>query len=193
MTISTSLGIFKKEEGERGGLSANDFAFGAVGSAVSLSAGYIAMKSSEHFLEKWGLKSIEAQTYFNLYQGLGNISNALLRGVLKTFAVFYIALLVPIIEEWFFRDLMYKLQESENPNGDKMTARVYRVIANGVIFGAFHFSFLQGWANILIVVVSTIAGLVFALLRELRGDRSASTIAHSLNNSFVLFVNFLKI
>lgn len=177
---------------EPGKFSPADVAYGALGTSISLSVGYGAMRGAEHLMHNWGVNGLDSNTYFHLYDSVGKVSNGLLRGVLKSLAVVYVVLLVPIIEEWFFRDLMYKWQESNSP-GEKTSARIYRVISNGLIFGAFHFSLLLGWSNILVVVVSTIAGIVFALLRELRGDRWASTIAHSLNNSFVLFFNFSRI
>ncbi len=177
---------------EPGKFSPADVAYGALGSSVSISMGYGAMKGAQHVMANWGFNVVESHSYFHLYDSLGKVSHTLLRGVLKSLSVVYVVLLVPIVEEWFFRDLMYKWQESNSP-GEKTSTRVFRVISNGLIFGAFHFSLLLGWSNILVVVVSTIAGIVFALLRELRGDRWGSTIAHSLNNSFVLFFNFLRI
>lgn len=184
---------YKKEKGDLGRLTPRDIELGVMGGAISLSMGYFVLKGSEFFMEMLGLKSAHAQSYFFIYESLGKISHALLRGVLRVFAVVYVTLLVPIVEEWFFRDLIYKMQESEKPAEEPIGARIYRVISSGIIFGAFHFSLLQGWANIAIVAVSTVAGVVFAVLRELTGDRWSSTVAHSLNNSLVLFVNVLKI
>jgi len=180
------VSYYKKEE-DLNSLSLDDLTLGAVGSLTSLSVGYVVMKGSERILEEWGIQNLESQTYFQVYETIEKISSGLLRGILKCLAIVYVAILVPVLEEWIFRDLLYKWQE------ESLSSRVYRVLANGIVFGAFHYSIMQGWANILIVAVTTIAGIVFAALRELRGDRWASTVAHSLNNSLVLGMNFLRI
>ncbi len=173
--------------------SLKDVGYGAAGSCVSLTLGYGGMLGAKQLMQYWGVKGIETQSYFYLYEFIGKIANGLLRTILKSMAVVYVIILVPIIEEWFFRDLIYKWQESVSPPGEKLSTRIYRVISNGLIFGAFHFSLLLGWSNIPIVIVSTIAGIAFALLREWTGNRWASTVAHSLNNSAVLFINFFRI
>ncbi|MBS0628845.1 MAG: CPBP family intramembrane metalloprotease [Verrucomicrobia bacterium] len=191
MTVATSVALLKKDE--VGAFTSSDLLLGAAGSTVSLSLGYGAMRGTKIFLEKWGVSELQSQSYFHIYDWIGTLSNSLLRGILKSIAVVYIILLVPIVEEWFFRDVMYSWQEGSSLNSDHFSSRVFRVLSNGLIFGAFHFSLLLGWSNVLIVVVSTIAGLVFSLLRELTGDQWSSTVAHSLNNSFVLFINVLRI
>lgn len=173
--------------------SIGDVAYGAVGSSVSLTLGYGGMLAAKQLMQYWGVRGVENQSYFYIYEFIGKIASGMLRGILKSMAVVYVIILVPIIEEWFFRDLIYKWQESVSPPGATLSTRIYRIVSNGLIFGAFHFSLLLGWSNIPIVVVSTIAGIAFALLREWRGNRWASTVAHSLNNSAVLFINFFRI
>lgn len=174
-------------------MAPSDILLGAGGSAVSLSLGYGALSYTRRVMENWGVGTTGSQSYFHLYDVIGTVSSGLLRGILKTVAIFYIVVLIPIVEEWFFRGVMYSWQEATAPAENKMSARIFRVLSNGLVFGAFHFNLLLGWTSIPIVVVSTIAGIVFSSLRELSGDFWASTVAHSLNNSAVLFVNILRI
>lgn len=174
-------------------LEKNDIGLGAIGSAVSLSAGYVAMESSAHLIKKFGVILNEPQTFFRFYESLSKISHGLLRGIAKSVAVVYVILLVPILEEFFFRDLIYKWQEDHALAGEKCAAKVYRVLSNGIIFGAIHFSFFQGWANVPILAVTMVAGIVFAALRELTGNTRASTVAHCMNNSFFMLMKYLKV
>jgi len=169
-----------------------DLALGVAGSTVSLPAGFAAMKTSECFLEKWGLKNAETQSFFPLYESLSEISNKLLRGVLKALCVVYITLFIPIVEEWFFRSYLYQLQESANTQEESLWSKVYRVFSNALVFSAIHYSFVQGWANIPILVVTTVVGVVFATLREISKSWRASAVAHCLNNSFMMMTLFLK-
>lgn len=173
-------------------ISYDDFQLGVIGSAVSLSTGYVVMETSAHLMKQWGLSFTESQTFFPFYETLSQMGQGLLRGVLKLLAVVYVILIVPIVEEWFFRDLLYSFQERGDPHKDAMGLRVYRVISNGVVFGAFHVSLFQGWANIPILTVTTVTGIIFATLREMTGNIRASTVAHSLNNSFFMLMKYIK-
>jgi len=188
--VTFSSPAFSQLEPNASSMSLRDLSFGAIGSSISLIAGFSSMISTEYLMEKWGLKNSNSQSYI-FYEYLEKIPQALLRGMLKTFAVLYIILLIPILEEWFFRDLIYGWQ-TENSKEEIRETKIYRVVSNAVIFGVFHLSLLNGWANIPIFVASTISGIVFATLREITRNCWASTIAHSLNNSFVLMMNFFK-
>jgi membrane protease YdiL (CAAX protease family) len=189
--VAESAALLRKEN--VGSFTSSDLLLGAAGSTVSLTIGYGAQRYTQDLLENTGINLANSQSYFHIYDWLATVSSGLVRGILKATAVFSIVLLIPIIEEWVFRDLMYSWQEASNANGNRFASRAFRVISNAIVFGAFHFSPLLGWSNIPIIVVSTIAGFVFSLLRELTGDRWASVVAHSMNNSFVLFINFLRI
>ncbi len=191
--MTAAIPIARLKNDEVGQFTPTDILLGAAGSVVSIGIGYGAMRGTQVLMENWALKGLESQSYFHLYDWLGTVSSGLLRGILKSVAIAYIVILIPIVEEWFFRDVLYSWQEAKSSSPDKLSSRIYRVLSNGLVFGAFHFSLLLGWSNIPIVAVSTIAGFVFSLLRELTGDRWASTVAHSLNNSFVLFINVLRI
>ncbi len=173
-------------------LSQDEIKLGALGSALALSSGYVAMETSVSLMKRWGLSALEPQTFFQFYETLSQISSSLLRGVFKSIAVVYVTLIVPIVEEWFFRDLLYSFQERNSYPSENLGLRVYRVISNGVLFGAFHVSLFQGWANIPILTVTTIVGVVFAALREVTGNARASTVAHCFNNSFFMLMKYLK-
>lgn len=162
-----------------------DLAYGAVGSGISFTSGYVAMKGTESLLEQYGLITPDPETHYRIFEILETISNEFMRGLFKTAAVMFIVFIMPIAEEWFFRDLIYKRQElgaKENSIG----TRAYRVISNGVIFGAFHFHPGRGFMNIPLIVASTVAGIGFATLREMTGNPRASTIAHILNSSILV-------
>lgn len=160
-----------------------DVLLGTTGSAVSLSAGFGALRGTHALMETWGLPLQEDPTYFSYFGAFSKIADPLLRTVLKTLAVVYITILIPIIESWFFHNMLYSWQETKS---DGLFVRSYRVLTNALIFGAFHYSLFAGWANIPILVVSTIAGIVFAALREITGNVRATTIAHMLNNTIVM-------
>jgi len=165
-----------------------DISLGVRGGVTSLTGGFAALKGSEYLMQKWGVRTSNPQTFFRYYEQLQDVSNMLLRGALKTLVIFYVVIFVPIVEEWLFRDVIYAFQEKET-----QASRIYRVLSNGIVFGAFHVNIFYGVANIPVVAVATFAGVVFAALREKTGNIYASTIAHSINNAFVLFLNFLKI
>lgn len=163
-----------------------DFVLGAKGAAISLTAGFITLQTSQFLMNTWGFPIAKRYAFFQFYEHLQSVGNFLLRGVLKTLTIFYIVILVPLIEEWVFREWIYQMQEESG------ASKIYRVISNGILFGAFHYSFYLGWANIPIIAVTAVAGIVFAALREIRKNSYASTIAHSLNNAAVfLFLNII--
>lgn len=149
------------------------------------------METSVSLMRKWGLPQ-QSHTFFQFYETLSQIGQGFLRGMLKCIAIVYVILIVPIVEEWFFRDLLYSFQENGHRSNDSLGVRVCRVITNGVVFGAFHISVFQGWANIPIMTVTTVAGVVFAALREMTGNARASTVAHSLNNSFFMLLKYVR-
>ncbi len=176
-------------------ISKKDVVLGVAGASVSLSAGYAAMKATESLLCRWIGKCSQLQAHFHLYKYVEGISNEFLRRSLEISVTAYAVLLIPIVEEWLFRDVIHSKLEEKIP-GNGLSSRVLRVFASGAIFGAVHFGFAPGWMNILMFVVSAVTGVVFAVLREITGNRWAPTFAHVLNNSFMLFLlssNVLKI
>lgn len=160
-----------------------DVVYGATASAISLPTSYGVMRLSHAALEQWGVKPVETQNYFRYYESFSKLSNPFLKTLLKAVAVAYAIIIIPIMEEWFFRGVVYDWLKD---NSQETIPRVFRVVSNALIFGAFHFSFFYGWGNLSILVVSTIAGMVFATLREITGNVRASTIAHMINNTVVL-------
>lgn len=160
-----------------------DLVLAAAGSTLSLPAGYAALYGTSHLMEASGIREIGAQSYFHYHESFKKIANPFLRTALKAVSIFYITLFVPILEEWVFRNKIYGWQEAQsNPNKDSSIQRMYRILSNALLFGAFHFNIFHGWANFPVLVVSTIVGVVFAALREITGNYRASTIAHVLNN-----------
>lgn len=163
-------------------LETEDLYLGTSAAAASLTSGFIALRGSTALLDAAGYKFKTAQSFFLLPDKIGAIKNSLLRGALKAFSVFSIVILAPIVEEWLFRYEIYKWQE-EDP-----APKAYRIMSNAVIFGAFHYSIFLGMANIPIVLCASISGVVFATLREMRGNCYASVIAHSINNAVLLLL-----
>ena len=173
--------------------SPRDVGLGAIGSSIALTQGYVTMKGAESLMRSWGIQVDESQTVFRIYDSLDNIANPLLRISLKAIAIVYVILLMPVVEEWFFREWIYRKQLSENFEQDTRVQKAYRILTNGLIFGAFHLGPFRGWVGIPIFAVSAISGIIFAILREMTQNLWASTIAHSLNNTFVLFITLFKI
>lgn len=164
-----------------------DLALGLAGSCISLPLGFGAMKGTLSLMNSWGIPLGEEQTHFHLLEILSKVKQPFLRVALKICAVAYVTLLIPLIEEWVFRGLLYQQQEKVI-QGNDLSKRFIRILTNALIFGAFHISLFQGWTNLPLVVVSSVAGLVFASLRELTGSWRASAICHILNNTLVLLV-----
>lgn len=173
--------------------SSRDMALGVLGTSIALPLGYSAMKGAGYFMTQWDLPIEESFTVFRFYDALEKVSDSVLRSALKVLAILYVVIITPIIEEWVFRGLIYKWQSSDAGQVESSAYKTYRILSNALICGAFHIHPLQGWVNIPIFAVSTISGIVFATLREITQNQWASTIAHSLNNTFVLFITFLKI
>jgi len=164
-----------------------DFSLGTRGAIISLTGGFAALKGSEYLMQNLGIRVSNPQIFFRYYEHLQGVSNMLLRGALKILAIFYVVIFVPIVEEWLFRDAIYGWQKKEG-----QASKTYRILSNGILFGAFHVNIFYGIANIPVVAVATFAGIVFAALREKTGNIYASTIAHSINNAVVLFLSFLR-
>ena len=163
-----------------------DALYGVTGSFLSLSIGYHVMKGAESVMESYSLPLQERVNYFNFYKGFSQLKDPLLRGALKILAVVYTSVFIPILESWLFHDMIYTWQERNDELKEGEHIRVFRVISNSCIFGAFHFSIFAGWANLPILAVSTVVGVIFAALREIRGNNRATMIAHILNNAIVM-------
>ena len=127
---------------------------------------------------------------YPLYDKLSYLSQPFLRGMLKTFFISYVLLIGPVVEEWVFRDILYSKQVQSKTPSFFFTQRIYRIVANGLIFGAFHLNLIHGWGNLPIFVVTTVAGIVFASLREKTGNVRASTAAHCMNNCCLMAWKF---
>lgn len=99
----------------------------------------------------------------------------------KTALAVYIVVIGPIFEEYLFRHLLQNythwLQGS-----DALSARVLRVLGNGVVFGAAHLSPFQGYTNIPVFLFTFILGCIMAAQREITGDIVSSSTTHMLHN-----------
>lgn len=163
----------------------SSFALGSVGGAVSTSLGYLAYSSSKSLLAASGINTNHPRIFLRIYSQFQSISNSMIQLFAKVSFLFYLVVFIPIVEEWLFRDVIYSKQV------DGGGGRVFRVLTNAVLFGALHFSLFLGWSNVPAIAFVTIAGVVFAALRELTGDHRASIIAHSINNCVVVFIGLL--
>lgn len=167
-----------------------DTCYGVAGAAVSVTAGYGAMAGSTYLLRSWGFRGA-LWTPFWLYESAKALRPPWVQTAVKLFSLLFVALIGPIAEEKIFRGLFYDWQESKGSVPDSRGARVERVLLNGVLFGLLHSRPLYGWALLPLILVSIVSGVVFASLREITGSHFAPTVAHCLNNTFVIGCYFL--
>lgn len=117
----------------------------------------------------------------------------------------YAAIGAPLVEEALFRGALRDYFESAEPQGrwkivknrlheffhGKATtsilhgSRLKTILKTSLLFGLAHGSWGQGWTNVPIIGVTTMMGLIFAILRELTGDLWASTALHATHNTMV--------
>lgn len=117
----------------------------------------------------------------------------------------YASIGAPLIEEVLFRGALRDYFESAEPRGrwDIVKARLQEflhgkattsllhgsrlktILKTSLLFGLAHGSWGQGWTNVPIIAVTTLMGLIFAVLRELTGDLWASTALHATHNTMV--------
>ena len=163
-----------------------DIAYGVAGSAIALPLNYGIMAGTDALLRSYGVERKEPQDIVRIYEAIGVVASAFFQVILKVLLIAYIVLIGPILEEWLFRDKLYSWQESAKQANESYLDKGFRVVSNGLLFGAMHYGPSQGWTNIPIIAVTSVSGIVFASIREMTGSWRASTISHSLNNAFVM-------
>ena len=134
----------------------------------------------------FGLQIAEDQDIFQIWKHLGTISPNFLSIASKVALLGYVVLIGPVIEEFLFRGLFHEMILDSLGGPDSILSRVLAVFGDGFIFGLAHLSIAQGWANVPIFIGTFILGCIFASLREVTGDITASSTAHILHNGFVM-------
>jgi len=160
-----------------------DLAFGTAGAGVALGANIAVHLSSCYLLNQLGYTVDEPQDVMRALDGISAIASPFLQLILKVALVVYIVLLAPLFEEYIFRDKLWSYQESDKPEQETFGDKAYRVVSNGVIFGAVHLSPAQGVANIPIFLSTMVGGVVMAALRQWTGNSRAAKVCHVAHNS----------
>lgn len=111
--------------------------------------------------------------FMKLIESSGNTSsNISVNGDIKTFIFLFISMVVlaPIIEELFFRGLLYN-------ELNKRRSLLFSMIISSLFFGILHgFTFIQ----------TSIMGIIFALIYQVTGNIKISIASHALNNFLAL-------
>lgn len=98
-------------------------------------------------------------------------------------------LLGPLIEEFYFRVLLYSAMKFSTKilGLPESTDRILRIVANGLLFGMAHNANETKLQNKIIVVTSSIiSGFLLSSLKEKTGGMLAPFIAHASNNLLAL-------
>ncbi len=136
-------------------------------------------------MKTFGMERTADQEIIAIWKGFDAI-------LLKIALLVYIVILGPILEEYVFRNLLQGATRWVQGSDDLM-ARVIRVLANGVCFGACHLSPAQGYTNIPIFAATFIMGCIFATMREVSGDIVASSTTHILHNGTAMAQFLLRV
>ena len=130
------------------------------------------------------------QDAINLLEATNKCNSTIFRTFLKVVLVGYITILGPIIEEYLFRNRLYKWIRDKQPSPDSLISKISRIFINAICFGLCHFSPFQGWTNISIIMLTTFLGIVLSTLRELTPNIVASSTCHILHNAFSTILIF---
>lgn len=133
-----------------------------------------------------GLKIAEDQDIFQIWKSLGSMSPSILGVVSKVALLGYVVLIGPVVEEFLFRGLLHQTIVDFLGGPDSILCRILAVFGDGFIFGLAHLSIAQGSANVPIFIGTFILGCIFATLREVTGDITASSTAHIVHNGCVM-------
>lgn len=96
-------------------------------------------------------------------------------------SIIHIVFLAPICEEIFFRGIIFTKLRYILPNS-------LAILIQALIFGAFHGG-LSG--DIVRVSLSTVSGIIFALLYNYTNNLTSSILFHSCSNILVIILNLL--
>lgn len=147
----------------------------------------VVRKGCYKLFERWGIDAHQSQTPIAIFDAIAAVMTPFLRTLLKVGMTVYLVLLGPILEEWIFRNKFWV----EGTRQEYFATKLFRLVANAVVFGLLHISPSQGWMNLPIFLIVTLSGLVLASLREYTGSSRAPTIAHILHNSTMMLRHHL--
>ncbi len=156
---------------------------------------YVATLAEEGLKASGKVFEYPADDVIRLFEDLTSLQgNALMTALRITGQLALTTLLVviePVVKEAIFRgwihDRTKSLQEWVwGPRADSTIQKIVRVVISGVIFGSYHLSPFQGWANIPIFVATGSAGIVLAALKEWRGNSTSNVTAHMIHNVIAL-------
>jgi membrane protease YdiL (CAAX protease family) len=91
----------------------------------------------------------------------------------------------PIVEELFFRGLVMRALRGKLSGGTT-------IVAQGLIFGAYHMDVSRGWSNIGLALVLASVGMVLGLLARTFRRLGPDIGAHALFNGVVFAVLYLS-
>ncbi|MBX7067508.1 MAG: CPBP family intramembrane metalloprotease [Parachlamydiales bacterium] len=140
----------------------------------------------------------ESQDAVRLIQWIQEIGSTVVRTALLTTFLFYVVILGPILEEAIFRGGFNGWMKT------KMEGWGYDVINNtfhkaiywticGTVFGLAHLSPTQGWANIPIVIGTSLVGIACSALKDEESkDITAPCAAHMAFNGISVTRLLLK-
>ena len=166
----------------------SDVAYGVSGACVTYPLSIATIEASRYLFEKWDIpfnRILLSKNFDWIYRSIGAIQSGLMRGIFKTFLAAYLIVVGPVLEEWAFRGVLYRYQEIH------MSMPV-RILSNATAFGAIHLSYFHGLASIPYFLVATIAGVVYACLREWTKSWHSSAIAHGISNACVIALETLR-
>ena len=168
-------------------------AIGTLTALVSMPFLKIVNSSVIKVLGKAGKACNKEQDLVTLFKVLGKSSvEPLLKSALKGALVSCAIVIIPVIKETCFRGYLHnkliKWQQSKLGTSrlNDLSVKVSRIFINGLLFGIFHISPFQGWANVPIFVVTGILGMIFTTLREYTGDAVGCSAAHIAYNTVAL-------
>ena len=140
---------------------------------------YISGKIYEIFT-KFKIEVTSTQDVYQIWDSLGGVYPNFLSLALKTAFLGFVVIIGPVWEEFLFRECLFI--DFDGPLG-----KMISITGNGFIFGLYHLSPFQGWANIPIFFATFALGVIFAAQRSATGDITASATTHILYNGFCMY------
>lgn len=159
----------------------NPYVLGLLGGGVSVLA---TLSVSASFAALAG-SSPSSETLLTLVAGFTGLHPVALLA-LRVAAVVYVVLLLPIYEEWFFRDVLWITDKGEA--GKSNYFQLAHLLFQSCLFGCTRFGFgSNALSNAHAFLVGAVQGLTFALLREKTGGIKSGVIAHMTQRSLEVF------
>lgn len=156
---------------------------GQVSSFLLLAAGFIATIVIVNVLNAWRSPADELAGL----ETMGHPIQEVMSGDFKLVLVVFFATCVcaPLVEETFFRGVLYRYLRDIWQGGGIAWKVVFAVLTNSLIFAVIH---PQGVAG---VPVLTALAIMLSLIREYRGSLWGSVTVHAVHNFFVTLMAFL--